>query len=253
MPNGAVEPSPGWGRRLLWLLLPAFASLTFLATTNHVCQDVAVIPFLWIAPLSLYLLSFIICFDHERWYIPRLYAGGDAVRVPRRRCLGHAKRVDASYVKNGSGRLRQDSIRRRAELRRHVSCLHAVPRRIGSPAASSAASDDVLSIDCRGRSRGRAVRQPRGADDFSAGYTEWAIALLGGCLLAVAIIVGTEEKGSFRQHPWLFVPGFILLAGGLYWGASTGLNTNTNVIAAKRNFYGVVSVVTSKITSLSVL
>jgi len=77
---------------------------------------------------------------------------------------------------------------------------------------------------------------------FHTGYTEWAIALLGGCLLAVAIIVGTEEKGSFRQHPWIFVPCFILLAGGLYWGASAGLNSNTNVIAAKRNFYGVVSV-----------
>ena len=76
-PNGnpeAGDASPGWGRRLLWLVLPAFASLAFLATTNHVCQDVAPIPFLWIAPLSLYLLSFIICFDHERWYIPRIYA-----------------------------------------------------------------------------------------------------------------------------------------------------------------------------------
>jgi spermidine synthase len=38
------------------------------ATTNHVCQDVASIPFLWVMPLSLYLLSFIIAFDHERWY-----------------------------------------------------------------------------------------------------------------------------------------------------------------------------------------
>jgi protein-L-isoaspartate O-methyltransferase len=39
-----------------------------LATTSHTCQDVAVIPLLWIAPLSLYLLSFILCFDHPRWY-----------------------------------------------------------------------------------------------------------------------------------------------------------------------------------------
>jgi len=54
--------------RLLWLALPACSSLMLLATTNHVCQDVAVVPFLWIVPLALYLLSFIICFDHERWY-----------------------------------------------------------------------------------------------------------------------------------------------------------------------------------------
>ncbi len=38
---------PGWLRRCLWVLLPALASSVLLAATNHVCQDVAVIPFLW--------------------------------------------------------------------------------------------------------------------------------------------------------------------------------------------------------------
>jgi spermidine synthase len=59
---------PSLARRLSWLALPAFASMLLPATTNHVCQDVASIPFLWVMPLSLYLLSFIIAFDHERWY-----------------------------------------------------------------------------------------------------------------------------------------------------------------------------------------
>jgi spermidine synthase len=54
--------------RVLWLLLPACASGLLLATTNKACQDVAVIPFLWVIPLALYLLSFIICFDNPRWY-----------------------------------------------------------------------------------------------------------------------------------------------------------------------------------------
>ncbi len=62
------EPAPSWPRRLLWLALPAFASILLLATTNHICLDVPSVPFLWIVPLSLYLLSFIIAFDHERWY-----------------------------------------------------------------------------------------------------------------------------------------------------------------------------------------
>lgn len=68
--EAAQEVAPRWWQRLLWVLLPAFASAMLLATTNHVCQDVAVIPFLWIMPLSLYLLTFIICFEHERWYRP---------------------------------------------------------------------------------------------------------------------------------------------------------------------------------------
>lgn len=67
---------PGWLRRVLWVLLPALASCVLLSATNHVCQDVAVIPFLWVVPLSLYLLTFIICFEHERWYarVPVLWA-----------------------------------------------------------------------------------------------------------------------------------------------------------------------------------
>ncbi len=61
-------PPPGWTQKLLWLLLPACASVLLLATTNKICQDVAVIPFLWVLPLAIYLLSFIISFDSPRWY-----------------------------------------------------------------------------------------------------------------------------------------------------------------------------------------
>jgi hypothetical protein len=63
-----------WRLRALWLLLPACASVILLATTNHVCQDVAPRPFLWVMPLALYLLSFVICFDHPRWYVRPLWA-----------------------------------------------------------------------------------------------------------------------------------------------------------------------------------
>lgn len=54
--------------KLLWVALPAIASILLLATTNKLCQEVAVIPFLWVLPLSLYLITFIVCFDHARWY-----------------------------------------------------------------------------------------------------------------------------------------------------------------------------------------
>jgi hypothetical protein len=70
---------PTLGRRALWLGLPACATLMLLATTNHVCQEVAVIPFLWVVPLSLYLISFIITFDHERWYSRRVFGLATAV------------------------------------------------------------------------------------------------------------------------------------------------------------------------------
>jgi spermidine synthase len=60
--------SPDWKTLLLWAALAADASALLLAITTHISQDVAAVPLLWVVPLSLYLLSLILCFDGERWY-----------------------------------------------------------------------------------------------------------------------------------------------------------------------------------------
>ncbi len=68
----ASEPAntqaPSGMIQILWLALSACASVVLLGTTNKLCQDVAVIPFLWVLPLSLYLLTFILCFERAAWY-----------------------------------------------------------------------------------------------------------------------------------------------------------------------------------------
>ncbi|MCH7687998.1 MAG: hypothetical protein IH899_15190, partial [Planctomycetes bacterium] len=64
----SIEP-PTRFRILMWLGLAAVPSVMLLATTNQMCQEVAVVPFLWVLPLSLYLISFIICFDNDIWYV----------------------------------------------------------------------------------------------------------------------------------------------------------------------------------------
>jgi SAM-dependent methyltransferase len=58
----------GWRIQLLWMALAACASTLLLATTNHMIQNVAAVPLLWIVPLSLYLLSFILCFGSKSVY-----------------------------------------------------------------------------------------------------------------------------------------------------------------------------------------
>jgi len=58
----------GVGRMLLWLVLAMIPSVMLLATTNLMCQEIASVPFLWILPLALYLISFIICFEKPNWY-----------------------------------------------------------------------------------------------------------------------------------------------------------------------------------------
>ena len=51
-----------------WIILAALPSALLLAMTNHLTQDVAPIPFLWVLPLVLYLASFVVTFDSDRWY-----------------------------------------------------------------------------------------------------------------------------------------------------------------------------------------
>lgn len=55
--------------QLLWLALSAMGSVMLLAVTNHVTQNVSSVPFLWVLPLALYLITFILAFDHPRWYL----------------------------------------------------------------------------------------------------------------------------------------------------------------------------------------
>jgi SAM-dependent methyltransferase len=64
--TAAAKPAPR--QYAMWLLLPAVASMLLLAITNHLSQNVAAIPLLWVLPLSLYLLSFILCFEGSGWY-----------------------------------------------------------------------------------------------------------------------------------------------------------------------------------------
>ena len=71
-----IDPSPRDPRRelstlLLWILLPACSSMLLCAVTNHLSQNVAAIPLLWIAPLLAYLLSFVLTFSHPLAY-PRV-------------------------------------------------------------------------------------------------------------------------------------------------------------------------------------
>ena len=62
------EVATPFAQVFLWLALPACGVMLLLAITNKLCQDIAVVPFLWVLPLGLYLLSFIISFDSPRWY-----------------------------------------------------------------------------------------------------------------------------------------------------------------------------------------
>jgi SAM-dependent methyltransferase/MFS family permease len=80
--SAARVAPPGGAAQALWLALSAMGSVMLLAVTNHVTQNIASVPFLWVVPLSLYLVTFILCFDHPRWYVRPLFFGAALLLVP---------------------------------------------------------------------------------------------------------------------------------------------------------------------------
>lgn len=58
-----LTPAPSWLTRAIWVALAAIPSSLMLGVTAHLATDVASAPFLWVAPLALYLVTFIIAFQ----------------------------------------------------------------------------------------------------------------------------------------------------------------------------------------------
>jgi hypothetical protein len=63
-----ADARPTLAQRLLWIGLAACGSIMLLSVTNLVCQEIAVVPFLWALPLSIYLISFVLCFHEKQFY-----------------------------------------------------------------------------------------------------------------------------------------------------------------------------------------
>jgi SAM-dependent methyltransferase len=68
-----ATPSPAPRDLATWFGLAMLGSTLLLAVTAHLTQDVAAVPFLWVMPLSIYLLTFVLCFDGQGWYLRRTF------------------------------------------------------------------------------------------------------------------------------------------------------------------------------------
>ena len=71
-----IGPPPSAAHYTMWLSLSALGSILLLAATSHITQNIASVPFLWVLPLTLYLLTFVIVFEGRGgrgWYEPRVW------------------------------------------------------------------------------------------------------------------------------------------------------------------------------------
>jgi hypothetical protein len=67
-------PAPSWATRARWVFLAAVPSGLLIAVTAHISTDVAAAPLLWVLPLSLYLLTWVLVFQSRpllphRWVL----------------------------------------------------------------------------------------------------------------------------------------------------------------------------------------
>src|SRR5262249_51936234 len=71
-PTEGQAAAPTLGRRLRWVMLAFVPSSLLLGVTTYMSTDIAAIPLLWVIPLALYLLTFILVFARNPWPPHRL-------------------------------------------------------------------------------------------------------------------------------------------------------------------------------------
>lgn len=224
---------PGAIQYALWFGLAAVASTLLLAVTSELSLDVAVIPFLWVLPLALYLLSFVLCFEYERLYRREIWLG--AVAVSALACLYALSRGTdlpiAGQVAVFSG-----------ALFAYCMACHGELARTKPPAAHL--TSFYLTVASGGAAGGLFTCLL--APAAFPGYWELHLALLGGPVLLVALLLMDAESWLNRgaaARVWACriaaYAGLTALAWALGAQAIDDLRGMSEV---HRGFFGVLSV-----------
>ncbi len=213
-------------RVIYWTALAAVGSALLLATTNQMCQEIAVIPFLWILPLSIYLLTFILCFESTRWYRRATFAvlGGTLALIECGLIAAGPQAKLWLQISIGS-------------LALFALCMICHGELSISRPAASRLTGFYLCVAAGGALGGvfTAIVAPR----VFTTYAEYPIALAAACVLA---IIGWISTGALRE--WRANQYRVRVAlAALLFGAITpvivlrGLDV-PGIIGRWRNFYG---------------
>jgi hypothetical protein len=224
-----VGAKPPARQLILWVALAACASILLLAVTTFLTQDVAAIPFLWVLPLSVYLLTFILCFSAPRLYRRSIYLPLVVVAL-----ASVAYRVQTYGRQHLAGIIPTICIFLAALFAYCMFCHgELVTRR---PHARHLTSFYVM-ISLGGAIGGVFVGLVA-PNLFNASY-ELPVGL---ALCAALVVILTERLGSARfSARWLRLwrPALVALYCGyaVYLGVAVRASVH-NYLAAKRNFYG---------------
>ena len=232
-----VEPQPGEYQRpsanilVWWLILAATGSVMLLATTNQLCQDLAVVPLLWVLPLAVYLLTFVICFGHERAYTRWFYGPLLTISAFAAAYLLYQDR--SSYI------WLQIAI---YTLALFASCMVCHGELVRLKPAAQYLTKFYLSVAAGGAIGGVlvAVIAPSIFDHF----WEYRLALVAGCLWF--ILCSHRRHGTVSRFESVLVIRVMMWLGlsGLILGLGYEIVLERRLaIESSRNFYGVLRVV----------
>jgi spermidine synthase len=225
-----ADVPPSWGTWLLWFALAMVPSILLLATTNQVCLDVATVPFLWVLPLTLYLLSFILCFDSDRWYSRRYFIPATFVTmacvcfVLQQGAVAYFSVQLAAYFTTlfFCAMVCHGELVLRKPHPRHLTSFYLVI------SAGGAAGGIFVGII---------------APNWFTGYYELHLGLFA-CALLILVVLGLDRRKLPFPGPWKLVWVALLLCV-----ASLGIALADNarrqskqLLSVSRNFYGVLRV-----------
>ncbi len=213
------EPGPSRGRLLLWLMLAGVGSALLLAVSNHMTQNLASVPFLWIVPLSIYLLTFILCFDSEGWYRRSLFLISSALLIPAMGWLLDSLNLALAIPVYLVGLF--------------VLCMFCHGELARLKPAPKYLTGFYLSLSAGGVAGGLLVGIL--APYLFGGYYE-----LGFAMVACALLAVWQTRELRAWIPAAFT--YVALAAGWFTYGQLETATGAGVVIATRNFYGAIRV-----------
>ncbi len=204
-----------------WILLSAVGSAMLLGVTSHLTQNISSAPLLWVFPLALYLMTFIISFDHPRWYLRGLFLPLAGLSLPLMAWLSDSlalKQVTPVYA-----------------LGLFVVCMacHGELARLKPAPSRLTAFYLCMSVGGALGSLFMAVLAPLVFDGYFELYAALVVAGLAGLTLPLV-----REPGVQRLLTRAATTGVVLLTAGLSWQGVKGYVESVRFM--ERDFYGVV-------------
>jgi hypothetical protein len=213
-----------------WLGLSACGSMLLMATTNQISQDIAVSPFLWVAALGIYLLTFVLAFESDRFYRRTLFAIATGLLAPVA-CALPILSIGLS--------LRSQLLVYLLAL--FVTCMICQGELALSRPSPRYLTTFYLTIAAGGALGGVFVALI--APQLFTEFSEYQIGLAATCFLG---FLGWLRTGALAQ--WtsrnfaVRLPLMALLIGGTTAITATVTSSKQGAVVSARNFYGILRV-----------